>query len=265
MGRQVGLIKVKGNIGGVSFYKSNGEDLARVANGPSKNKIQNDANFVRTRENNQEFGGAAMAGKALRYAMGAALLTVADNKLTARLTALFKELSSKSPGVRGKRAIHMMTQTALFINFEFNKKLTFNSVFSAPFVSAVPSGRGTITVDIAPFNVNAFVHAPAGATHFKVFSVLGLVPDFTYNDVANSYEPLFITNANLSTVSYSPAISLSQPVTAPISLANDLQQVNLLPGVVNVIHAMGVEFYQRVDNVDYVLAQGNAMKIVAVL
>jgi hypothetical protein len=40
MGRQVGLIKIKGNIGGVSFYKSDGQDLARVANGPSKEKIQ---------------------------------------------------------------------------------------------------------------------------------------------------------------------------------------------------------------------------------
>ena len=49
MGRQVGLIKVSGNIGGVSFYKSNGEDLARVANGPSKDKIQNDDAFIRTR------------------------------------------------------------------------------------------------------------------------------------------------------------------------------------------------------------------------
>ena len=57
MSRQTGLIKLTGNIGGISFYKLGGEDLARVANGPSKERIEKDPSFVRTRENNMEFGG----------------------------------------------------------------------------------------------------------------------------------------------------------------------------------------------------------------
>jgi len=69
MSKQMGLIKLKGNIGGISFYKSGGEDLARVANGPSKERIANDATFQRTRENKTEFGGAATAAKALRMGL----------------------------------------------------------------------------------------------------------------------------------------------------------------------------------------------------
>ena len=59
MSKQKGLIKLEGNIGGISFYVSDGEYLARMANGPSKERIANDPAFKRTRENNKEFGGSA--------------------------------------------------------------------------------------------------------------------------------------------------------------------------------------------------------------
>ena len=69
MSKQVGLIKLKGNLGGVSFYQSEGTHLARMASGPSKERILNDQAFQRTRENNTEFGGSAMAAKAFRTSL----------------------------------------------------------------------------------------------------------------------------------------------------------------------------------------------------
>ena len=56
MSKQKGIIKLVGNIGGMSFYTSNGEYLARTAGGPTKERIATGSNFVRTRENNAEFG-----------------------------------------------------------------------------------------------------------------------------------------------------------------------------------------------------------------
>jgi hypothetical protein len=66
MSKQVGLIKLKGNLGDVSFYQSEGDHLARMASGPSKERIMTDQAFQRTRENNAEFGGSAKAAKAFR-------------------------------------------------------------------------------------------------------------------------------------------------------------------------------------------------------
>jgi len=41
MSKQKGVIKLVGNIGGMSFYTSNGEYLARTAGGPTKERISN--------------------------------------------------------------------------------------------------------------------------------------------------------------------------------------------------------------------------------
>ena len=88
MSKQKGLIKLEGNIGGISFYSSDGEHLARMANGPSKERISKDPAFKRTRENNMEFGASAKVSKAFRLALatvsakyGRALFNVKINKV----------------------------------------------------------------------------------------------------------------------------------------------------------------------------------------
>ena len=48
MSTQKGIIKLVGNIGGMSFYTSNGQYLARTAGGPTKERIATGSNFVRT-------------------------------------------------------------------------------------------------------------------------------------------------------------------------------------------------------------------------
>ena len=76
MSKQKGIIKLVGNIGGMSFYTSGGEYLARTAGGPTKERIATGANFVRTRENNAEFGGSAKVGKAFRTALSSVIQTM---------------------------------------------------------------------------------------------------------------------------------------------------------------------------------------------
>lgn len=52
MTKQSGLIKVQGNLDGVSFYKMKGQNYARMAGGVSKDRIQHDPAYQRTREAN---------------------------------------------------------------------------------------------------------------------------------------------------------------------------------------------------------------------
>jgi hypothetical protein len=61
MARQKGIIKLDGTVGGITFYKSKDGYLAREKGGVSADKIANDPNFQRTRENGEEFGRAGKA------------------------------------------------------------------------------------------------------------------------------------------------------------------------------------------------------------
>ncbi len=67
MARQKGVIKLTGQTGGVSFYKTSEDGyLARQKGGVDGERIKNDPEFERTRENGAEFGRAGVASKLLR-------------------------------------------------------------------------------------------------------------------------------------------------------------------------------------------------------
>jgi hypothetical protein len=264
MGRQVGLIKIKGNIGGVSFYKSNGEDLARVANGPSKDKILNGDNFVRTRENNAEFGGSASIAKALRLALATNLHTMADNRLVSRLTAIFKEICSRSLLTRGQRPIVLSTNRTLLNNLEFNIKLSFGSVFNAPFVVTNNAGRTQGTITIAAFQPQTFINAPTGATHFRLITAVGAVSDYQFNTSTKHYEATDPLLNSLNGVAYGAITALNSATPVTFTLVASFPGTPTMTATASVAQCLGIEFYQRIGTIDYLLAQSNCMKVVNV-
>lgn len=69
MAQQKSILKLRGTIGGISFYKSKDGFLAREKGGVDASRIANDPGFARTRENGAEFGDSASAGKLLRDAV----------------------------------------------------------------------------------------------------------------------------------------------------------------------------------------------------
>ena len=264
MSKQVGLIKLDGNIGGIAFYQSFGEYLARTANGPSKERIANDPSFVRTRENNAEFGGSATAAKSLRLALASVVQTMADSRFTSRLTALFKEINVRGTGARGQRTIALSANRSLVNNLEFNLNTPFGAVFNAPFTFSNNAGRTQGTITIAAFLPSSFIHAPSGATHFRLVTAIGAVSDFTYNATTGLYDPLEPTLNLLNGIAYGAVTALN--VTAPVnfSLVANLPGTPAMTPGINVVQCIGIEFFQRVGATDYLLAQGNAMKVVNV-
>ena len=53
------FLKLKGGLGGLSFYEAGGENRVREKGGIDRDRIMNDPDFKRTRENMSEFGGSA--------------------------------------------------------------------------------------------------------------------------------------------------------------------------------------------------------------
>jgi hypothetical protein len=130
MARQKGVIKLQGQMGGISFYKSQQDGfLAREKGGFDASRIRNDPSFVRTRENGAEFGRAGAAGKLLRTAMRALLLNVADSRMTSRLTAeMVKVIQADATNTRGLRNV-IDGEAELLIGFEFNDNGKLSSTF----------------------------------------------------------------------------------------------------------------------------------------
>lgn len=266
MSKQMGLIKLKGNIGGISFYKAGGEDLARMANGPSKERIANDATFQRTRENNTEFGGAATAAKALRMGLVTALQNKGDSRLPSRLTKIFKDVVNKGTGSRGQRSIPLSGNRTMLEGFDFNERVSFSSIFNAPFTVAPNAARNQSVITVPNFLPKDLVKAPSGATYFRLIAALGVVSDFTFNAVTGRYEPTDPTLNMLNVVTFGAmtALNSAAPVTFTLTSLLPGTPAPTMTATTSVVQCLGIEFYQRVGTVDYLLSQDNCLKIVKV-
>ncbi|MEN0047819.1 MAG: hypothetical protein AAF806_12225, partial [Bacteroidota bacterium] len=112
MARQRGVIKYTGTIGDIRHFKIKGEKgyFAGLIGGPTKEQVLTDPAFQRTRENMSEFGACAFAGKLLRIAFSTLLKSMADTRVTGRLTSIMKKINLEDGSeARGQRAI-LITQ-----------------------------------------------------------------------------------------------------------------------------------------------------------
>ena len=248
MARQKGIIKLDGTIGDITFYKSQDGYLAREKGGVSADRIANDPNFQRTRENGEEFGRAGKAGKMLRTAIRGLLQNVADGRMVGRLTQeMVKVLQADIISVRGKRNI-IDGEAELLEGFEFNIRSKLGTTLFAPFTAVIDRVAGTLNVVVASFIPINMVAAPGGSTHFKLMSA-GAAVDFeneTFEVDTNETAPM----------------PLDSIATAVINLSNSGTANSTNP----LFLALGIEFYQEVNGVKYSLKNGsyNALSLVKV-
>ncbi|MGO2103739.1 MAG: hypothetical protein ACTH3E_11925 [Psychroflexus halocasei] len=248
MAKQTGIIKLKGTIGGISFYKTSDGHLAREKGGVDGNRIKNDPAFQRTRENGSEFGRAGKAGKVLRDAIRLLLQNVTDKRLSNNLQRnLMKVIKTDALNDRGERTIQD-GDMSLLQNFDFNTKAKFGRTLYADITDTLDRVTGEGTIDIQPFQPMTMVEAPGGTTHFKVVTGVAELDFVNENSVFDSDESSILPWDSSTT----SAISMSASVTAASTLP--------------LIQVVGVEFYQEVNGTMYPLKNGafNALNIIAV-
>lgn len=248
MARQSGLIKIKGTLDNVSFYKSKDGDLARMKTSLDGKRIASDPAFVRTRENNSEFGSSAGSGKLLRDAIRTMMQNASDGGVTARLTKLMTQIKNlDSTSARGDRNVGVGIQTpeakALLKGFNFNIKAILGSILYNPHV--VDTATGVITLDeLVPIND---VNATPGATHITLRGAWAKV-DFATGET--SVEETNAVNLPLDATSMNVVLT---PAAAPAGTGID-------------IYLLMIEFFQEVNGNQYTLKNGayNALSVVEV-
>ncbi|MEY3501519.1 MAG: hypothetical protein RL308_3192 [Bacteroidota bacterium] len=249
MARQNGLIKIKGTLDNVSFYKTKDGDLARMKTSVDGKRIANDPAFVRTRENNSEFGSSAKAGKLTRDNLRPISMNATDGRVVARMTKIMTEIKNlDTTSVRGQRNVGVAMATAqakaLLKGFEFNNDAMLSSMLFKPW--AVNTSTGVISITgLVPTLDIIF---PEGATHV---SFSGAYANINY---ATGIADVKLTNAqNLPITGTSSAITLT-PTAVPTGTGAKL-------------FLLKIEFFQMVNSVQYSLKNGafNALKIIDVI
>jgi hypothetical protein len=249
MATQKSIIKLKGTIGDISFYKTQDGHLAREKGGVDGERIKNDPSFIRTRENNKEFGSAAGSSKLLRRALSSLMHNASDNRIVARVTKLMSDIRNlDGTSDRGQRNVGdalLVPQTLqMFKNFNFNQDAELRTILQSAFSAQT---NGTITISsLVP---QSQIRYPLGATHVT-FKPAWLRIDF----VSGTYELL---------------TGPDDTVALDNNAANLIMQIGGTPtmtGGVN-LFLLRMEFFQQINFKQYALKNGtyNSLAIVEVL
>jgi hypothetical protein len=263
MSTQVGIVKLEGKIDGVSFYRSGGKYLARMANGPDKKRIKRDPAFRRTRENNLEFGGAAKAASAFRASVSP-VLKLADSRVTSRLIANFREINRRGEGERGKRPINLSQHRAQLANFDFNINLLVSSLFTGMVTAEHREDRLHASLKIEDVVISKVTNGPVGATHVRFTQLLGAVSDYVYDEFLEQYVPVKDSMDFHTVVNHSDYFSLKEKTPVSFALSSMLTGNPSLTDNASVIQCFGILFYQQVGNDFEVMKNGSAVKVLKI-
>lgn len=248
MAKQKGIIKLKGTIGDITFYKSKDGYIAREKGGIDASRIATDPAFQRTRENGSEFGRAGKAGKVLRMALRSVLINSADSKMVSRLTTqMLKVIQADLTSVRGMRNV-IDGEAELLSGFDFNINGKLGTILFAPYIPLINRATGDLTITIDPFIPINMIAAPSGTTHYKIISA-GAEIDFEGETfIGTNSETAMLPWDGILTTALVHTNTVTPTTTKPLFLA------------------LGIEFYQEINNQMYSLKSGasNPLAIVQV-
>lgn len=264
MAKQKGHIKYVGTLGEVRHFKIKNKSgfFAGLKGGPTGTQVKTAPEFERTRENMNEFGGSAKAGKSVRNAFAEVIGQMAGANITGRLTRIMKKINlSDESEARGYRAILISTQRNYLKGFQFDSHHPLDVVFRVPFVVTTDAARNQAELNIPVFNPNVLISAPAGATHFRIILAIAVVSDYTYVASSNSYEPVEAGLNEQKDIQYSQYTPMGNE--APIiNLTAALPGAPAMSADATLLICLGIEFYQKVGANYFILNSGNSMKLI---
>jgi hypothetical protein len=249
MAKYKSLFSVEGTLGEVNFYKSEDGYRMRTKGGVSKERIESDPAFIRTRENNSEFGNSASSGKMLRRAVIDLMADAKDSKVSSRLTQRMSQVKNLDlTSVRGQRKVEVGILSSegktVLKEFNFNKYATLSAVLLNDYT--LDTVTGEIVID--NFVPQQRLDIPEGSTHVAFTS------GFLNLDFATGDKDLQLSNVvNLPINGTATTVTLT-PAAAPVGTGQSF-------------YLLKVAFYQQINGIQYPLNNGafNALQLLEVL
>jgi hypothetical protein len=266
MAKHTGLLNIRGTIANITFYEINGVKIVKSKSSLNRKRIETDPSFKRTRENMSEFGASATIAKTLRVAFHEVINTFKDTTISGRLTAAMKQINLQGAGERGQRDFQILNNNIKLEEFLFSKSEVFNTIFKPSYIKPTTNNnRNTITWQIPKFNPLNSINAPKGATHFKLILIAATLSNYNYNPELKTYLPVESALNGISKTANSNIHPLKTKIEADVTLQIHFNFTNPLPTTVAIVNAIGIVFYQEINQQFYQLTTGNAMKIASVV
>ncbi len=244
MAKQKNIFHMEGSLGDLNFYHHKVYGfLVRRKGGVSGKRMKNDRSFARARENAQEFGMLARAGKLIRQAVKSAFPDYKDSTVTSRLAGCLA-------GIKVLDDVHIRGERCVSKGLTLPEGRRILQQFNFCAGNALPEGlRKRIYVDAATgvlelplFQPPEDLACPEVATHVVVGGLCSRF-DFSAGDFTNSVSGM--------------------EVRALDSAVQNLQ-LNFLPpaGGGTVLVFIQIRFLQEVNGALYTLDEGKSVWVV---
>lgn len=248
MAQQKSVVKLRGTIDDLTFYETQDGLLVRKKTSISKDRINTDASFQRTRENNAEFANAAAAVKLVKDSVRIMTSGTADNRMSSRLNRIMMAVKTyDSINVRGARTVAVgitdPEAKKLLEGFQMNINASLSSVLLIDF--QLDQLNGNITINgFVPQKNTVF---PAGATH------VALQSGFASIAFAEGQSELQVSPVETLLIDQTSSNVSLQPVAVPQLVGTKF-------------YLLKVSFFQLVNGVQYELQNGanSVMAIIAI-
>ncbi len=248
MGRQTGVVRIRGKVGNLTFAKTANGDEVRIETSLNGDRMKTDPKFKRTRENWAEFARAGKAAKLIRNAFASQSKHLTDRLGYTRLVKHTMRIVKSDPiNDRGDRQLINGDFNNL-MGYEFNIRQNLESTFKSQFEIVLDRPAGTVDINIPELEPDTVISAMQGATHFKLVAAAA---EFDWDEAKSI--PDFIQTIEI-------------PLSDPTVPAQSLNLTVPVASTKTLVVTMGVWFYQEVNGQFYLLSNGavNAMAIVGV-
>lgn len=250
MARLKGILKITGTLDGISFYESGGKTIARRSGGPSAKQMKTSRRLKRCRDNFQEFGVGAKAGKLLRITFKPLNNTSAGSNQVGYSNGIFKRIiQADNSAVPGKRQVATGLTTpagkALLKGLHFNHLAPIAATLKAPININTATGK----IEIKNLLPARDVVAPAGATHVVFKSAVAIINFTTGKTIMQAFNPVTIACTARTT----------NIIMSPSKMPPEKDGVT--------IFVVGIDFMQEINAVLYPLKNktANVLSVIEVM
>ena len=244
MAKLEGILKLRGTIGNMTFSHTEDGIIVSEKSGVSKERIESDPAFIRTRENMAEFSTAGKSAKLLSAAFRSSIPNAKGKRLFARMHRLMKfALNEDLVSLRGLRTV-LNGNLGLFAGFNFNDKSPLDAVSNIPYTATIDRVAGELEVTLPAYIPMDTIVAPTGATHYRLVATAAELNFTDYTSAKDKQQTGYLALDATPTALSSLTCALAPNSTHPLMLS------------------LGIEFFMEVGATKYPMKDGCAHAIV---
>jgi hypothetical protein len=242
MAKLTGDLGFTGSLGNISAFKPRNAKsfVLRTKGGPTAKQVKYDPAFENTRRNNDEFGGASTAAKALRD--GLYPVKNMSGGSVGYINSFTRALANMDTvSTWGKRAVRFSETRQYLEGFNLNQNLLLSTILRQPVTGQLDRATGQANLQLPALVTGINFKVPGQYKLYRFKVLLTVIPDFEHSLPVEPY--------------YQPV----QPVTYPTECVSsdwyaakenvDIQDFNLqlknytgLPDCHSLVLALAIEF-----------------------